>query len=256
MTKQRGGEQGDAAWAPTKLPQRYSRRISALTTHVCDRQHLLPHPLRTGLQAATVAAAPSPPWPVLDAPAGDVAGLLACEPDPFRAMAEMRIAGVILRGAFPPAETHKLIQRLIDQKLMRGPGDPVELTADGSHSEVQRDAQGRIFKSARFIREEYNGALVSRESKYRPATFFQRGWTPSRVDIGTSFGGGWADDSSGTSRSSGMEAYLTHSAGTHDLFGTLFSGMTDPVQTLYDCCHALSGREQTVMVAQEPDGRQ
>jgi hypothetical protein len=73
------------------------------------------------------------------------------------------------------------------------------------------------------------------------------GWTPSRIDIGTSFGGGWPD----------REGFLAHSAGTEQLFSTLFEGMSDPVETLYECCAALTANTgQRVMVAEEAaDGR-
>ena len=53
-----------------------------------------------------------------------------------------------------------------------------------------------------------------------------------------------------------MSAFFAHSAGTHELFSTLFEGMPDPVEILYACCAQLTNAQQTVMVAEEPDGRQ
>jgi hypothetical protein len=76
--------------------------------------------------------ASSDDWHALEAPVNDIGSLLAQEPDPFRSMAEMRTPGVIIRGAYPAADVPKLVQRLIDRRLMRGPDDPVELTADGT----------------------------------------------------------------------------------------------------------------------------
>ena len=188
---------------------------------------------------------------VLEAEAGDVASILAREPDPFRAMAEMRTPGVVIRNAYPPADVPRLVQRLIDRRLMRGPDDPVELTADGSFSDVVRDEAGRVFKGSSYVRPEANGRGP------RPG---MGGWTPSRIDIGTSFGGGWgnvgADGDASAKNSGGMAAFFAHSAGTHELFSTLFEGMPDPVEILYDCCAQLTNAQQTVMVAEEPDGRQ
>jgi hypothetical protein len=153
-------------------------------------------------------------------------------------MAEMRTPGVIVRGAYPPADIPRLIDRLVDRRLMRGPRDPVELTSDGTLSEVRRDAEGRVYKGSSYVRPEANGRGP------RPG---MGGWTPSRIDIGTSFGGGWPD----------REGFLAHSAGTEQLFSTLFEGMSDPVETLYECCAALTANTgQRVMVAEEAaDGR-
>jgi hypothetical protein len=186
---------------------------------------------------AAGAAASSVEWQALDAPANDIARLLDRVPDPFRAMAEMRTPGVIIRGAYPCADIPRLVQRLIDRRFMRGPNDPVELTCDGTLSDVLRDEHGRVYKGSKYLRPGANG----RGS--RPG---MGGWTPSRIDIGTSFGGGgWPD----------KEAFLAHSAGTTELFSTLFDGLADPVEALYSCCSALANTEQRVMVAHEPDGR-
>lgn len=188
--------------------------------------------------ASATEDAPAAAWRALEAPVNDIASILAQEPDPFRAMAEMRTPGVIVRGAYPPADIPRLIDRLVDRRLMRGPRDPVELTSDGTLSEVRRDAEGRVYKGSSYVRPEANGRGP------RPG---MGGWTPSRIDIGTSFGGGWPD----------REGFLAHSAGTEQLFSTLFEGMSDPVETLYECCAALTANTgQRVMVAEEAaDGR-
>lgn len=65
-----------------------------------------------------------------------------------------------------------------------------------------------------------------------------------RIDIGTSLG----------NRGHDKEAFLDHAEGTHELFPHLFSGFTDPVQTLYDALQALAPGKQ-VKTAREPDGR-
>jgi hypothetical protein len=65
-----------------------------------------------------------------------------------------------------------------------------------------------------------------------------------RIDIGTSLG----------NRGHDKAAFLDHAAGTHELFAHLFSGFTDPVQTLYAALQGLAG-PKAVETAYEPDGR-
>ena len=78
---------------------------------------------------------------------------------------------------------------------------------------------------------------------------------PSRIDIGSSLvnraRGGLAvsDDPSDN-----KDAFLQHSARTHELFSHLFDGFDNPVNTLYDCLSALAVNKE-VKVAREPDGR-
>ena len=78
---------------------------------------------------------------------------------------------------------------------------------------------------------------------------------PSRIDIGSSLvnraRGGLAvsDDPSDN-----KDAFLQHSARTHELFSHLFDGFDNPVDTLYDCLSALAVNKE-VKVAREPDGR-
>jgi hypothetical protein len=66
----------------------------------------------------------------------------------------------------------------------------------------------------------------------------------SRIDIGSSLNNRGAD----------KEAFLQHAAGTRALFGTLFDGFDDPVQTLYHALSQLAPGKQ-VRTAREPDGR-
>jgi hypothetical protein len=65
-----------------------------------------------------------------------------------------------------------------------------------------------------------------------------------RIDIGTSLG----------NRGHDKENFLDHAEGTHELFPHLFTGFTNPVQTLYDALQALAPGKQ-VKTAREPDGR-
>lgn len=65
-----------------------------------------------------------------------------------------------------------------------------------------------------------------------------------RIDIGTSLG----------NRGHDQNGFLDHAEGTHELFPHLFSGFTDPVQTLYDALAALANAK-AVKTAREPNGR-
>ena len=67
--------------------------------------------------------------------------------------------------------------------------------------------------------------------------------TPQRVDIGTSFG----------RYRSNRRAFFEHSAGTHELFETLFDGYDDPVETMYSALADLAP-DKEVKTAREADG--
>lgn len=66
----------------------------------------------------------------------------------------------------------------------------------------------------------------------------------ARIDIGTSLG----------NRGNDQEGFLTHAGATHELFSFLFTGLNDPISTLYNALGKLAIDKQ-VMTAQEPDGR-
>ena len=67
----------------------------------------------------------------------------------------------------------------------------------------------------------------------------------TRIDIGTSLGNKGGD----------KEDFLAHAAETRALFSTLFAGVQDPVETLYERLQALAP-DKKVQTAREPDGRQ
>ncbi len=148
----------------------------------------------------------------------DIETVLSQEEDPLQALADARIAGVVLRGAYNPDHCTSLIRRFIDRGMMRDPENPVP-------------------------------AL---EEKYQ----FQGGpGSNSRIDIGTSIvnrtrGGQRISDDHVENK----EAFLQHSAATHELFGHLFDGFDNPVDTLYDSLSSLAV-DKEVKVAREPDGR-
>ena len=67
----------------------------------------------------------------------------------------------------------------------------------------------------------------------------------ARIDIGTSLG----------NRGHAQEAFLKHAVATHELFSNLFSGLDDPIRTMYGALNDLAG-DKEAKVAREADGRQ
>ena len=144
-------------------------------------------------------------WSVLEP---DLETVFAHETDPLKALADARIAGIVLRGAYNPDHCSGLMQRFIKRGMMRDP--------ECSNEE---------------------------------------GNLPTRIDIGSSLvnrarGGLAVSDDPAENK----EAFLQHSASTHELFSHLFDGFDNPVDTFYDCLSALAVNKE-VKVAREPDGR-
>ena len=144
-------------------------------------------------------------WSVLEP---DIETVFDHEADPFQALADARIPGIALRGAYNPDHCSGLMQRFIDRGMTRDPEQP--------------NPGGNL---------------------------------PSRIDIGSSLvnrarGGLRVSDD----ETENKNAFLEHSASTHELFSHLFDGFDNPVETLYDCLSALAVNKE-VKVAREPDGR-
>ena len=148
----------------------------------------------------------------------DVEAVFAHEDDPLQALADARIPGVVLRGAYNTDHCSGLIRRFIERGMMRNPENP------------DPDLEANY---------QFAGGPGSN----------------SRIDIGTSIvnrtrGGQRISDNDAENR----EDFLQHSAATHELFSHLFDGFDNPVDALYDSLSSLSvGKE--VKVAREPDGR-
>ena len=148
----------------------------------------------------------------------DIETVFAHEDNPLRALADARIAGVVLRGAYNPDHCAGLIRRFIERGMMRDPENPDP----------------------------------DLEEKYQ----FQQGpGSNSRIDIGTSIvnrtrGGQRISDNDAENK----EAFLQHAAATHELFSHLFDGFDNPVNSLYDSLSSLAV-DKEVKVAREPDGR-
>ena len=71
------------------------------------------------------------------------------------------------------------------------------------------------------------------------------GGTRKRIDIGTSLG----------NRGNDQQGFFAHADETRTLFSSLFEGMPDPVQLVYDSLTTL-GVGKRVLTAHEPDGRE
>lgn len=144
-------------------------------------------------------------WSILEP---DLETVFSHESNPLQALADARIAGIALRGAYNPEQCSGLMRRFVERGLLHDP------------------------------------------ERLNPAERVQ-----SRIDIGSSLvnrarGGLAVSDDPAENR----EAFLEHSAETHELFSHLFNGLDNPVDTLYDCLSSLAV-DKEVKVAREPDGR-
>jgi hypothetical protein len=153
-------------------------------------------------------------WPFLEP---DPESVLAVSPEPVGMLARGEAAAIILRQALPASECTSLIQHLIEQGLMFESDDP--RVAD-------KALTSRVF-------DRYLGAGLNPDGSRR-----------RRIDIGASLGN-YGDD---------PDDFFRRSAETHELFGRLFAGRTNPVEVIYDRLQQLVG-ERRVMTACEPDGR-
>ena len=148
----------------------------------------------------------------------DIETVFAHDEDPLQALADARIPGVVLRGAYNPDHCTGLIRRFIERGMMRNPENP------------DPDLEANY---------QFAGGPGSN----------------SRIDIGTSIvnrtrGGQRISDNDAENR----EDFLQHSAATHELFSYLFGGFDNPVDALYDSLSGLAV-DKEVKVAREPDGR-
>ncbi len=144
---------------------------------------------------------------------------------PLDELAAATIPAIVLRNVFPESACRALVDRLVAEELLYDPGKPVP--------EKFLDAA---------IPEGYY-----REGRNSDPTFAWEAKKASgrtRIDIGTSLG----------YRGSDKEAFLAHSAETHELFDRLFANGDNPIRFLYDNLEKLS-RDKRVVTAYEPNGR-
>jgi hypothetical protein len=167
-----------------------ARRVAALADHLCSSRPSAP---------ARRAPAAAAGWAPLDAPEGDAASLLESCPDPLAALANGDVPAVLLRGALSPEACGEINRLLIERQLMHDPAYPASAPLPGEFIEVIGEG-----KSSRY--EHTPAAETAGPGRGR--------WTPTRIDIGTSQG----------THSHALDEFLDHSAGSHQLFASLFSG--------------------------------
>lgn len=144
---------------------------------------------------------------------------------PLEELAAGNIPALVFRNAWPAENCQNLIARLVKEELLYDPAQPIP-------QKFQKQS----------IPEGY-----FREGQSSVPSFAwheQKMTGRNRIDIGTSLG----------YRGSDQEAFLAHSAQTHQLFDTLFAGHPNPIQLLYESLQAYSVNKK-VVTAYEPDGR-
>lgn len=144
---------------------------------------------------------------------------------PLDALAKGDVLAIIRRGAYPQEECEKLYARMIERELLYDPHQPI---------------------AEKFIEESIPEGYYreGRQGTERHAWEDKLSAGKRRIDVGTSLG----------YRGSDPDDFFSHSAQTHELFASLFTDMTNPVELLYDSLQYLSV-DKTAMTAQEPDGR-
>lgn len=153
-------------------------------------------------------------WPIL---ASDAAHLFEADALPVRALARGEAGAVVIRGAFPPAECRKLIDRLIEAELMYAADDP------------------RIGEKA--LSNNVVGKYLGRDVN-------PDGGPRRRIDIGASLGN-FGDD---------REQFFRLADEARERFDRLFADGPNPMAVMYDTLQQLVPGK-TVLTAYEPDGR-
>jgi SAM-dependent methyltransferase len=164
-----------------------------------------------------------PPWRIVEP---DLDSILREHPRPLDELAAGEIPAVVLRGAFPSAKCEALVRRLIEEGLLYDPRLPIP---------------------PQFLEAAIPEGYYREGKKSEPAFAWEekKAAGKTRIDVGTSLG----------YRGSDKEAFLAHSAQTNALFARLFGDGDNPIRLLYQTLERLS-RDQRVMTAREPDGRE
>ena len=141
-------------------------------------------------------------------------------------LASGSIPAVIFRNAISSEGCKAIIDRLVERELLFDPADGVPDRFRSAGIPEGHYREGNSDTALQAWRNESDG-----DQKLR-------------IDIGSSLG----------YRGSDREAFLTHSAESNKLFDSLFDGLTNPVDRLYDSLANLAvGKD--VKTAVEPDGR-
>lgn len=144
---------------------------------------------------------------------------------PLDELAAGNIPALVYRNAWSAENCRNLITRLIEEEHLYDPTQPIP----------------PMFQK-QSIPEGYFREGQSSVPSY--AWQEQKITGKNRIDIGSSLG----------YRGSDQEAFLAHSAETHQLFDGLFADHPNPIQLLYESLEAYSVNKK-VVTAYEPDGR-
>ena len=158
----------------------------------------------------------------------DLETVMRTWPAPLAAVGDMSIGAIVLRRVFEPAACQALVRRFIDRGLMY---DPTVETIPDKFVEAS-------------VREGGYGRIAD------PTYTMFPGQDPSsrrrQIDVGTSLGnlGNYPDE------------FFADAKKTHELFATLFGGIENPIQVLYQKLgHLAEAEGKRVLTAREPDGR-
>jgi hypothetical protein len=168
------------------------------------------------------------PWQPVEGTLDDIVREL---PRPLEAIANGEVPAVILRGAFPRPTGPVIVERLIERDLLYDPKRPVpakfleESIPEGTVRPGLDDPS-------------HAGSSPAVVAETAPLTERKR-----RIDIGSSLG----------YRGSDPEGFFEHAAKSNRLLASLFEGLDDPIETLYDGLASLS-IDQRAVTAHEPEG--
>lgn len=142
-------------------------------------------------------------------------------------LADGKAPAAIFRQAISADACRAIMARLIDLELLF---DPTK--------EIPQRFRNESIPEGHYREGNKNDALQAWRSE-------SSGENKLRIDIGTSLG----------YRGSDRENFLKHAAGTNQLFATLFAGLVDPIQIMYEGLQRLAPGKR-VCTAYEPDGRE
>ena len=135
---------------------------------------------------------------------------------PLEELAAGNIPALVYRNAWSKENCQNLISRLVDQERLYDPSQPIP-------PKFQQES----------VPEGYfrEGKSSVPSHAWREQTSTGR----NRIDIGSSLG----------YRGSDQEAFLAHSAETHQLFNSLFARHPNPIRLLYENTGSVLGQQES-----------
>jgi hypothetical protein len=140
-------------------------------------------------------------------------------------LARGELPAVVFAGAYSANDCRRLIDRLLERRLMYDPAGPTP----------------EEFQAQTIPEGYYRRGDQLEQSRAAPGATANG----HRIDVGTSLG----------YRGTDRVAYFAHAAETQRLFAGLFDGLRNPIKLLYNALQRLAP-SQHVITAAEPDGAQ